>query len=270
MADRLLSEAEVVARFTDRLRREPGFTAAQPGRKGPLDVEIQAEGLPQAFGISLDSLYRFYVASPTKLDEAMEALVDQLRQLPGQLKAQSQGTDTEAILPQIKNREFLDTAQSQGTRLANRLLVDDLFVVYVADTPTAMRFLSESDLERNGWTVEELHELALGNLEIKAAGTPFVFGGEGDRSLIISQTNDSYDAARILIPSLRDEIAAHLAGRMLFAVPNRDFLVTLGDADPDFVREIAGIVSNDYEGRPHPLSPHLYQVDGDTFTRYAP
>jgi hypothetical protein len=74
------------------------------------------------------------------------------------------------------------------------------------------------------------------------------------------QERDGYAAVRIVLPSLRRRIAAKLGSPFYMGVPNRGFLVCwsrdFGKAD-DFREQVA----NDFEGRPHPLSPVVFLVD---------
>ncbi len=268
MADKLLSEAEVVARLSARLKHEPDILDVRPGRKGGLEVDSRIGGVERSFGVGIENLYRMYLLAPDKLDEFIEMLVEQVRGLPDQMQSQQRGAPNRDLFPQIKDAAFMRDAAKQGIRLAQRPFTTDLTVVYVADSPQSMRFLTEADVTKNGWTVDQLHEVALENLARKASQTGFMMAGEPPRLLIISQSRDSYDAARILLPDLQEQIAAHVPGRLLFGIPNRDFLVMLGDEDPEFVREIAANVRNDYQGQPYPLSPKLYRVEDGVIHEY--
>ena len=266
MADRLLTERDLAARLADRLRREPGVVKVRIGAAGGL--EVQMAGQDKAYGIGLGNLHRMYIMAPAQLDQLVEMMVQQVRSLPAQIQAKERGAPTQDLLPQIKAAEFLRQADRQGIGIARQPLVGDLSVVYVADTPASMRFLTDEDIAKNKLTLAQMHELALANLARKTANTGYVVGGEGARTLVISQTRDSYDAARILLPDLRTQVAQYLGGRLLFGIPNRDFLIMLGDQDAGFVAEIAAQVARDFESQPHPLSPRLYAVEDSGFVEY--
>lgn len=266
MADRLLTERDLAARLADRLRREPGVVNVRIGAQGGL--EVQMAGQDKAYGIGLGNLHRMYIMAPNQLDQLVEMMVQQVRSLPAQLQAKERGSPTQDLYPQIKAAEFLRQADKQKISLARQPLVGDLSVVYVADTPTSMRFLTDEDIAKNNLTVAQLHELTLANLARKTANTGYMVAGEGERTLVISQTRDSYDAARILLPDIRQQVMEYLGGRLLFGIPNRDFLIMLSDQEPEFVAEIASQVARDYESQPHPLSPRLYTVEDGQFTEY--
>ncbi len=266
MADRLLSERDLAARLAERLRREPGVMNVRIGAQGGLEVQMAGEDKP--YGIGLGNLYRMYIMAPGQLDQLVEMMVQQVRGVPAHLQAKERGSPTQDLLPQIKGAEFLRQADGQSIRIARQPLVGDLSVVYVADTPTSMRFLTEDDLTKNRMTVDQLHQLAVANLAHKTANTGYMVAGEGAKTLVISQTRDSYDAARILLPDLRTQVAEYLGGRLLFGIPNRDFLIMLSDQDAEFVAQIAGQVAQDFESQPHPLSPRLYTVEDGRFTEY--
>ncbi|MCW5849777.1 MAG: DUF1444 family protein [Anaerolineae bacterium] len=267
MADRLLTERDLAARLADRLRREPGVINVRIGAQGGL--EVQMAGQDKAYGIGLGNLHRMYIMAPAQVDQLVEMMVQQVRSLPAQLQAKERGSPTQDLFPQIKAAEFLRQADKQKIRIARQPLVGDLSIVYVADTPTSMRFLTDEDIAKNKLTLAQLHELTLANLARKIANTGYMVAGEGARTLLISQSRDSYDAARILLPDLRTQAVQYLGGgRLLFGIPNRDFLIMLSDQDTEFVAEIAAQVARDYESQPHPLSPRLYTIVDGKFTEY--
>lgn len=266
MADRLLTERDLAARLAERLRREPGVVKVRIGAQGGLEVQMARQD--KAYGIGLGNLHRMYIMAPAQLDQLVEMMVQQVRSLPAHLQAKERGSPTQDLFPQIKGVEFLRQADVQSIEIARQPLVDGLSIVYVADTPTSMRFLTNEDIARNKMTVAQLHELALANLARKTANTGYVVGGEGGRTMLISQTRDSYDAARILLPDLQAQAAQYLGGRLLFGIPNRDCLIMLSDQDAELVADIAAQVARDYESQPHPLSPRLYAVEEGRFIEY--
>jgi uncharacterized protein YtpQ (UPF0354 family) len=258
MADRLLTDIEFGIRVLERLKREPMVKAAR--RQGDrIELTVNHGGPDLQFGFNFENYYRLYLDQPDGLDKIIDSFGAALYTMRDQMPT-AQRVPLGTLLPQIKNAQFFKEHGTAGGKLARRPLVADLYVVYVADNPTTMRFIFESDIKHMGWTVDRLHQIALENLAQKAANTNYVMAGEGEKMLIISQTRDSYDAARILLPDLHAHLAEYLPGPTLFGIPNRDFLVTLGDTDKKFVREIAGMVRNDFQSQPQPISPQLFAI----------
>lgn len=268
MADRLFTEAEVLAQLAARLRREPGIVDVRTGRRGALEIDAKLGGMERSFGVGIDNLYRMYLAAPAQLDQLIELLVTQVRNLPDQIKAKEAGAPNSDLFPQIKDAAFMRDAAQQGIRLAHQPLAGGLSVVYVADSPSTMRFLTQDDLKNNRMSLLDVHEIALENLARKAEAAGYMVAGEAAKALLISQSQDSYDAARILLPDLQEQASSLLPGQLVFGIPNRDFLVMLGDQDQDFVREIADIVRNDFDSQPYPLSPLLFAVVNGKIIEY--
>ena len=263
MASQLLTREQLAARIAARLRETPGVLAAKVGKQGVVAVTVRAASGQRSFDLDVDPLHRAYLSEPQSLDAVITLAVQQAAAVPGSLSGLEQRAPVSALLPQLKDAAFLRDAAREAGTLVSRPFADDLSVVYVADAPAAMRYITEGDLRVQGWTVERLDGVALDNLRQRMATTPFSQANQGLQTAVISVTGDGYDAARILVPELREMLAQHLPGRLLFGLPTRDILVAIGDADPAYVKQVARRVRDDYESRPFPLSPHLYAMDGD-------
>jgi uncharacterized protein YtpQ (UPF0354 family) len=112
--------------------------------------------------------------------------------------------------------------------------------------------------------MDELHRVAtrvLWNasrtIELKAdrPADPTLAG----KYLFIS-THDGYDAARLDIDKLREEIGKKLGYPYYVAIPNRDFLVAWSK-NYAFGDKFAQKVREDFEHQSYPISPLVYRVD---------
>ncbi len=269
MASQLLTLEQLAAQIVARLRQTPGVVAAKVGQRGVVAVTMRTGAGQRSFDLDVDPFYRAYIAEPPSLDAVVSLAVQQAVAVPGSLGGLEQRAPVSALLPQLKDATFLRDASREGGPLVARPFADNLSVVYVADAPAAMRYITEADLRVQGWTPQHLDAVALENLRLRIATTPFSQANQGRQVAIISATGDGYDAARILVPGLREMLAQRLPGRMLFGIPTRDILVAIGDADPAYVKQVAQRVRDDYESRPFPLSPHLYTMDGDQARIYS-
>lgn len=129
--------------------------------------------------------------------------------------------------------------------LARRPFVADLYSVYVVDQPTTATFITQDRLAAWGVDVDTLHKHALTNLEEATRNIPIAaFGGKDDKNeWAMVAANDSYDAARILLPSVRRNIASILGPVALAAVPRRDIFIawTKGHSPrPEDLARLAG------------------------------
>ena len=68
--------------------------------------------------------------------------------------------------------------------------------------------------------------------------------GAGDQRLIIFNTQDGFDATRLLLPSLLERWRSEFTGRMVIGAPNRDFLMraftSLGENRREALKLAAG------------------------------
>ena len=97
--------------------------------------------------------------------------------------------------------------------LVHRPLMEDLHIVYVIDDPHAMVFVCRAHLRQWRRSAEDVHRLAIANLQ-RRAGVVSQVAAAGDPVLL--QTGDGYDAARVL--------ALDHADGLLVAIPDRDVL----------------------------------------------
>ncbi|MFN8485766.1 MAG: DUF1444 family protein [Anaerolineae bacterium] len=260
MGVQLLTIEQLAARIAARLQQIPGVTA-KAAQGGIVAVTARSGTGKRTFDLDVDPFYRAYIAEPQSLDSVIGLAAQQAVAVPGNIAAVEERAPLTTLLPQIKDAAFIRDAASQGQTLASRPFAGDLSVVYVADTPSVMRYITQADLRAQGWTLDQLDQLALDNLRQRATTTPFTQANQGMQTAFISATSDGYDAARILLPAVHEMLAQRLWGRLLFGIPTRDILVVIGDGDPAYVKQVAARVRNDFEGRPFPLSPHLYTLD---------
>jgi hypothetical protein len=114
----------------------------------------------------------------------------------------------------------------------------------------------------------EIEAAALANLAAWSAGADWTDEESGDRRLTSSDTGTGPDAARILLPEVRAQLAQRLqaAGRpILVGLPERNLLVagisTSGDAE--FAEQLAGFVADHAEGADEPIDRRLFELVGD-------
>jgi hypothetical protein len=81
--------------------------------------------------------------------------------------------------------------------------------------------------------------------------------------LVVVNTSDSFDAARILLPDLRGFFAAQIGSPFFVGIPNRDFLICYSaQTDEKTLKNIRNQIATDYDERPYPLSKNIFIVDG--------
>ena len=159
------------------------------------------------------------------------------------------------LFPKIWNRSSLEhlklQRQLQGGEspdLAFRSLGSHLCSALVYDTDTAMRSISNEELQQWGVSFGEAFEIAIENLD--QAST--VFSSIGNH-LHSSVSGDNYDSARIL---LLDRIRSFdVVGEHVVAVPQRDAMYIAGSDDAASLRMLFELTEMATSDEPRPLSP---------------
>jgi hypothetical protein len=120
--------------------------------------------------------------------------------------------------------------------------------------------LDTVEVERDWPDPRELWGAAQAQLGARTEDAPAAGAGDGAELLLRWHYGDGLDASALLLPDLRAEVAGWVEGNLLMAVPARDLLVALGDADADHVARVAAEVREAYDKLPEPISPRLYRV----------
>jgi hypothetical protein len=115
---------------------------------------------------------------------------------------------------------------------------------------------------------DELRTTALGNLGAWSAAAPWTDEVSGDRRLVSSDSGDGWDAARILLPEVREHLAAELGstGRVLVGLPERHLLIAgaLRPGDAEFAALFAEFVVDHSGGADEPVDRRVFElVDGE-------
>lgn len=115
---------------------------------------------------------------------------------------------------------------------------------------------------------DEAHAAAMANLAVWSGGAPWVGETNGRRRLVWSDSGEGLDAARILLPEVRAQLAEDLGGngRVLIGLPERDLLIATGLAggDDEFEALFAAYVADRSRGADDPIDPRLFElVDGE-------
>ncbi len=146
------------------------------------------------------------------------------------------------------------------------LVEKELELFAAVDTGRTLRFLTQLDLEKwEGVSEDDIFFYARENLlaiseemELQALAGP-----DGNPRAVIIATNDSHDAARVVLPQFYEKLAQVLGPNLLAGIPNRDFLIVLNADDAQLVKDVAAQVKVDAETRPYAISGKLYRLTAD-------
>ena len=213
--------------------------------------------------LDLDNLYRLVSHDPEQGAEIVEQYLDHL--FAGEtLSAASMPIELARtrIMPRIQP----ETIFNRLTRelVAHVPFVNDTVVLFVIDLPHMTVSITTEQMVRWGLTVEDLESLARKNLEAYSPTlrVQFVDSKEGGRAAILSQ-QDGYDAARLLLGTLHNELAPKLGGDFLVATPARDMFLALSPDPATFVDRLHERVVQDYRRLPYPITTRFFLVTRD-------
>lgn len=137
---------------------------------------------------------------------------------------------------------------------------------FVLDNPKGYRYVTNEDIKKWDVSAKEVKENAENNLNIVSKGIRLQ-GNLDDVKFLIVQTDDGYDAARLLSPSFRDFLANKLGYPFYAGIPNRDFLIAWAKNTPEEVtNQFAKSIASDYRDKPNSLTPNILEVTKEGIT----
>ena len=162
------------------------------------------------------------------------------------------------LMPQLMPAEFLEKLD-----LVSVPFTGEIVVGFVLDGQKTYSYVTRSDSKRWDQDASDIYSFAIQNLERRSTGIEMA-GFPGENPLMVVNTMDSFDAVRILLEGLRERIAGVVGDEFYFGVPNRDFLICWSSAsDSDYQNKVRLQVVQDFEDRPYPLSPLVFQAKND-------
>ncbi|WP_374049576.1 DUF1444 domain-containing protein [Neobacillus sp. OS1-2] len=185
--DQLRIESEVIGK---------GITVSIPGIIGKWDEEKEK---------AIDEIV-YYV------EEGLRAMED-----PIQL------TDHERkIFPVIRSASFPSEAEEGIPFLIDKHTAETN-IYYAYDMGKTYRMIDAKIMEKEGWDASRIKEIALFN--VRSLSTELKEDQVAGNSFYFLNTNDGYDASRILNKGFLNEMEKRITGKMVLAVPHQDVLI---------------------------------------------
>lgn len=217
--------------------------------------------------VNLFNFYRTFVKTPDRFEEIM------LPALTTVVQVQEWGQEqTEPIFDDVQERImpmlYPETVwKEKFPDFVCTTWVGGLVILYVVDEAQAYWYIRKELLTH--WTLdpEDLHEIAIKNLENYFDRQPMelaVAGAEdsGPRMLMPSRA-DSYNCARFLSESFLHKLRRVIGGDLAVGLPGRDFFVALSLDSSTMVEQVRKKVHEDFEQMDHPLTDRMLLVTPD-------
>lgn len=211
---------------------------------------------------SLENLYRITRLRPKNVREDVERwAIELLRVGEGMPREDAEFEHLkERILPMLLPETSLEPDLEI---LVNQPLVAGLRVAYTVDSDKTFSYISQPALERWEMSIDELHELALTNLVSRSeAINAHAANDDTGIYLILFQTQDGYDASRLLLPTLHDRLREHLGSPFSAGIPNRDILLCFRN-DDDTVGKLREQIEKDFQRMPNQVTDKLLLITPD-------
>jgi uncharacterized protein YtpQ (UPF0354 family) len=126
------------------------------------------------------------------------------------------------IFPIIRSTSFPSEAE-EGVPF----LVDDhtaeTKIYYAYDQGSTYRLIDSRIMAKEGWEAKRIKEIALFN--VRSLSTSLKEDQVAGNSFYFLNTNDGYDASRILNKGFLNEMEKQITGTMVLAVPHQDVLI---------------------------------------------
>lgn len=205
--------------------------------------------------LGLTNIFAHYLLG-AKTDAELRSIVENhLRNvlnatdLIGQMGSADWAVARKTLMPQIVSISYTARAQMVHFPFPD----DGLVVGFVLDTANAYIFVTENELVSWNVTADDLLNAAYENLARRSESIEMTCV-PGENALAIINTLDGFDAARILLPEIRENIGNAIGLLFYFGIPNRDFLICWAKgSDKGFQNQIRAQIARDFEERPYPL-----------------
>jgi uncharacterized protein YtpQ (UPF0354 family) len=235
---------------------------AEPGS----DLEVRATRGPNWVQLDLADAFESYEQDPGRSDELVARIVGEAEQRLDAGVGDTALDDVRSdVMPLLKAPFELRT---YGFDPAATSFPGNLAVIYAVDTPEAFTVVQPQDLESWDISMEQLHELAVGNLRRQTNEEQRLLcePSEG-QELCGWASGDGYDATRMIVPGLRRQIVKEYGGPAAYAVPMENVFVALplellrrGKTEEAFRTK----VERDFQTSEDPLSPLIFvERDGE-------
>lgn len=222
--------------------------------------------------VNLFNFYRSYLKVPEKFEEIILPALTTVVQIQGWGSEQS-----DPPLENIRDRIMpmlypADVWKEQFPNFVGQPWVGEMMVLYVVDESHAYWYIRNDLLEKWGIDADDLHQMALDNLEDYFEEHPMelaVAGSEDGPTLIMPTGPDSYNAVRLLSESFREKLREVMQGTFAVGLPGRDFFVAVGLEPDEMLSHVRQKVRDDYARMDHPLSEELLLVSPDGVSGFA-
>ncbi|MBM7578983.1 uncharacterized protein YtpQ (UPF0354 family) [Jeotgalibacillus terrae] len=161
-----------------------------------------------------------------KKDEAIEETVYYINEALAVMGTETVVEEAEKqIFPVIRSTSFPEES-SEGIPFIFDEHTAETRVYYAVDLGKTYRMIDQQFLEKQSWSREQVKEIAMFN--VRSLDTEMKRDEVAGNVFYFLNSNDGYDASRILNEAFLKEMSSKMEGEMTIAVPHQDVLI-IGD-----------------------------------------
>jgi uncharacterized protein YtpQ (UPF0354 family) len=153
------------------------------------------------------------------IDEVVYYVSEGLNAMESQLELSGKEKN---IFPVIRSTSFPSEAE-EGVPFLYDDHTAETRIYYALDLGTTYRLIDSKLLKKEGWTAGQVRETALFN--VRSLSVKLKEDRVADNTFYFLNSNDGYDASRILNTSFLNEMKKKMKGTMAVAVPHQDVLI---------------------------------------------
>lgn len=228
--------------------------------------------------IFLDNTYNSYISKSRTLEEAFS---DQINSIKNQKKSPNTKS-LKNIVPVLKPKDYLSNARKQLIKSGYtkkelpffyEKLNNDIYILYVFDTPDSMSFVSPNDIKKLKVKIPKVRDIAKNNLDNhfgKIGATISQLDTEGEGDVFIFEADKNYEASALLLSEVWNKNNIPIKGEFVVFVPARDTLLIVGSKDLKGIKMAKSLARQGFAELGYAISPYGYVQNGIKWVRYKP
>jgi uncharacterized protein YtpQ (UPF0354 family) len=210
---------------SNKMKKELELRLAASNRKISFDREkdelrFVSRETGKGITISLGGIVaKWHVEKEKAIDEVVYYVEEGLRAMENNVQLSDHEKN---IYPVIRSTSFPIEAE-EGVPFLTDEHTAETKIYYAVDMGKTYRLIDSRIMEKEGWEPSRIKEIALFN--IRSLSIPLKEDIVAGNVFYFLNTNDGYDASRILNKGFLNEMQKKISGTMVLAVPHQDVLI---------------------------------------------
>ncbi|WML46409.1 DUF1444 domain-containing protein [Neobacillus sp. PS3-40] len=183
-------------------------------------LRIESKGTRKGITVSLSGIIaKWHIEKEKAIEEVVYYVEEGLHAMENPLQIKDY---EKKIYPVIRSTSF-PTEATEGTPFLFEEHTAETRIYYAVDMGKSYRLIDSKIVEKEGWNDKRIKEIALFN--VRSLSNPLKEDRVAGNVFYFLNTNDGYDASRILNKGFLNEIEKKVTGTMVLAVPHQDVLI---------------------------------------------